>query len=157
MAEWKALAYNLATSEIIWRTRREDGASIYRCRDRLFSELRDAVVESAEDGNALAEYMVIEMPWDEVGRYWVYDPKGVMVSKHEFERGAAERAALLQKARKTPSEDTVKRRRGAYWDDRNRWLEQRKRVLVEAEKERILSERRSAVQRKKIAPIIGSW
>lgn len=156
MGKWRVRAINQATKEKVHATKREDGLTIYKCRGRLFTELRDAVVESAEDGNARSEYMVIAMPWSQF-TYWVYDPKGTKVSSHEGEVTAAKEALKLQNSRKRPSEETIKRRRDVYWDERNRWLEARKKVLVEAEKERILSERRSAEQRKQFAPVIGSW
>lgn len=152
---WELFATNVQTEKNIHIAFDSSGERVYRCRGVMFRDFKDAVLESAEFGNAEQEYLVIKMR--NLGQFWVYDPKGGRDKIFDDLADAAEHALKRKAARGAVSSDIVAQRKAAYQEKHRQRVEKIKRAQIEREKERILAEKRREKEYEKIADIEGTW
>jgi len=163
--EWKLHATNVATKQpILYTMVKLDGkpsSSLYKARGRVFRNFSEAVLETAEYGNAALEYIVVETHWggrnimDE--KFFIYTPKGGKLGSKASLSEALEFAIQASKFIPKRSEVSIQRRRQAYLDAKDKRHKVIKRHLIEKEKGKILDAKKNAKETEKYKDTAGSW
>lgn len=156
--EWSPHVKNMTTDVTVYSKIKEDRMTrIYSCRGGVFAELGEAILESAEYGNAALDFIVVQELWSRDRVYMVYNPKGAFCQRFDTFSEAAEKALSLQRVMPRPSEAKVQRRKEQYLQNNKKRIERAKRQAIEARKAEILAQRARAAELEKLKDVYGSW